>query len=54
MFQAAKKPRLKYHPSYGYATEEQIAELKNCGVGPRMEQILKEISKQTFAKGKMD
>lgn len=52
MFQASQKPRIQYHPAYGYATEDQIKRLKEIGVGMERGQIMKEIEKQTASKGK--
>lgn len=52
MFQAAQKPRLKFHQSYGYATEEQIKRLEQIGLGPEHDSILKEIEKQSSSNGK--
>lgn len=47
------KPRLTRHPSYGYATEEQIKRLELLGIGPEREQLLKQIAKQTETRGKV-
>lgn len=52
MFTAAQKPKLKLHPSYGYATEQQIKRLSEIGIGPEHEQILKAIEQQTKNRGK--
>lgn len=52
MFKIQKKPRLQFHPSYGYATPEQIDRLKTVGVGAEMDALLKEIEKQTKSRGK--
>src|ERR1700704_894082 len=52
MYQAQKKPRLMRHPSYGYATEEQIKRLHEIGMGPEHDQIMREIEKQTAGRGK--
>jgi hypothetical protein len=47
MSPANEDGRLKWHPSYGYTTREQIERLKNLGIGPDLELVLKEIKKQT-------
>lgn len=52
MLEATQKPRLERHPSYGYATDEQIQRLKSIGVGPQMDMLLKQIARQTETKGK--
>jgi hypothetical protein len=50
----AKAPkRIPYHPSYGCATDEQIAALKTLGMGPERDYILKQIEKQTKLRGKI-
>lgn len=49
---ASQIPRLQFHPSYGYATPEQIERLKSIGSGPEMEYLLKQIEEQTRNKGK--
>jgi hypothetical protein len=49
---ASELPRLKYHPSYGYATPEQIERLKTMKVGADMDALLKRIEEQTRNKGK--
>jgi hypothetical protein len=45
----AEKMGVRYHPSYGYASSRQIEELKSIGVGPRRDQLLKDIARQTAA-----
>jgi hypothetical protein len=40
---ASQLPRLQFHPSYGYATPDQIERLKTMKAGPDMNQLLKEI-----------
>lgn len=52
MFEAQKKKKLDWHPSYGFATEDQIKELREVGLGPRHDQILKEIERQNENNGK--
>lgn len=50
-----KNKRIPRHPSYGYATSEQIEELKSLSVGhPRREYLLRQIEKQTRTEGKID
>lgn len=44
--------KLEYHPSYGYATEQQIEKLKTLGHCPERDAILKAIEKQTKNRGK--
>lgn len=52
MQRAQKEPRIKYHPAYGYATEQQIEQLKEIGLGPVRDALLKKIEEQTRTKGK--
>ena len=52
MLEAKKTPRIKFHPSYGYATEEQIRQLKTMGVCIERDMLLKKIEEQTKKKGK--
>lgn len=47
-----KKPDIKNHPSYGYATDDQIERLKVIGICPEYHQIMKAIAEQTKRKGK--
>lgn len=44
-------PRIPYHPAYGYATPEQVEELKRLGRGPDYDQLWKKIEYQTKKKG---
>lgn len=53
MSELSKTKKLQKHPSYGFATEVQIARLKEIGVGPEMDRILKQIAVQTKNKGKI-
>ena len=48
-----KEKKIKYHPSHGYATEEQIEKLKTLGMSPDRDLILKQIAEQTKNKGKL-
>lgn len=48
-----KKPAIKKHPSYGWATPEQIAKLQALRIGPERDALLKKIEKQNKAKGKI-
>ena len=52
MSQLKNSPRLQKHPSYGWAYPEQIEELNRIGIGPRRDQILKDIAAQTKRRGK--
>lgn len=45
--------RIQKHPSYGYATPEQIEKLNKLGICPEREQILSQITKQNEKKGKI-
>lgn len=45
--------RIPYHPAYGYAKPEQIAELQRIGLGPERDRLLKQIADQTAAQGKV-
>jgi len=53
MEEALKNPRLPKHPSFGYATEDQIKRLKTLGIGPERDKLLSQIDKQNKAKGKL-
>ena len=44
--------KIKKHPSYGYATEQQIARLNEIGIGHERDQIMAAIAKQTKNRGK--
>jgi transposase-like protein len=48
----ATEKRLQKHPSYGYASPEQIEQLSNLGIGPERERILKQIEEQNKNGGK--
>lgn len=50
---AMKEKRLPYHPSYGYATPEQIERLQKIGLGEEYNRIMAQIRKQNEAKGKV-
>lgn len=45
--------RMPKHPSYGYATEEQIKRLDKIGIGPERNTTLKAIEQQHKSLGKM-
>lgn len=45
--------RLQRHPSYGYATPEQIEQLQKLGLGPTRDHILRQIEKQNQNQGKV-
>lgn len=48
----AGQKRIPRHPSYGYATEEQIKKLERIGLGPDRDFLLKQIQKQNETCGK--
>lgn len=54
MFELGKKKRIERHPSYGYATPEQIEKLKGYVTEMERESIMKQIEKQTKLRGKID
>lgn len=43
--------RLPYHPSFGYATPEQIEKLNNLKDGYELQYLRKQIKKQNDNKG---
>lgn len=45
--------RIEKHPSYGYATPEQIKRLGEIGLGQEHEQIMRAIAKQNDSRGKI-
>lgn len=45
-------PPIKFHPSYGYATEEQMGKLRELGLGIERDSILRQIEIQTKNNGK--
>lgn len=47
-----KTPRMKKHPSFGYATEDEIKKLQTMGHCPERDMILKTIEKRTASGGK--
>lgn len=47
------KPKMQRHPSYGWATPEQIKDLERLGLGPTRDKILKDIEKQNKMRGKV-
>jgi len=47
-----KSPRMKKHPSFGYATEDEIKKLQTMGHCPDRDLILKAIEKRTSSQGK--
>lgn len=49
----SKEKRIPFHPSYGYATPEQIKKLESMGQSPTRDLLLKQIAKQTETKGKV-
>ena len=52
MNEISNSPRLVKHPSFGYATEDEIEKLKTMGLGPDRDLILKRIEKRTKSRGK--
>jgi len=48
-----KQKALPRHTSYGYATDEQIEQLKKLGPSVERDMILKQIEKQTKLRGKI-
>ncbi len=46
MTKLGQTKKLPYHPSYGYATPEQIEELQKLGMGPDRDYLLAKIAKQ--------
>lgn len=46
--------RIPYHPSYGYATTEQIEKLKKSITPTERSIIMKQIERQTKTGGKLD
>lgn len=53
MRDVVNKPRLQFHPSFGYATKEQIDALTTMGLGPTRDVILKQIEIQNKKQGKV-
>lgn len=49
-----KTKRIPYHPSFGYATSEQIARLKESISEMEREKIMTQITKQSRTQGKVD
>lgn len=45
--------KIPYHPAYGYATREQIAELQSMGMGPNRDRLMAQISQQNDNRGKV-
>lgn len=54
MFELSKKKRIERHPSFGYATPEQIEKLRSYVTELERESIMKQIEKQTKLRGKVD
>ena len=48
-----EQKKLVRHPSFGYATEEQIKKLNELGLGPDRDRILAQIEKQNKLQGKL-
>lgn len=47
-----KDKGIRYHPSYGYATEEQIKQLTELPIGHERDYIMKQVVQQTADRGK--
>lgn len=45
--------RIPKHPAYGYATQEQIAELSRMGLGPDRDRLMDKIRQQNDNCGKV-
>lgn len=54
MFESPKKPRIPFHPAYGYATPEQIEKLESLGMCPERDYLWKQIELQNKKKGVME
>ncbi len=52
MSKISKQPKLVKHPSYGYATEDEIEKLKTLGICPERSMIIARIDKRAKSKGK--
>jgi len=52
MTDLSKRPAKIKHPSYGYATPEQMEQLKTLGIGPTRDKLLADIAKANKKKGK--
>lgn len=46
-------PRMSFHPSYGYATEEQIKKLNSMMMGSEYDTLMAQIDFQQRTKGKV-
>lgn len=49
-----KGRRIQKHPSYGYATEEQIKQIMSMGMSPERDVLMRKISIQQKRKGKIE
>lgn len=49
---ASKNKKQKRHPSFGWATKEEIEKITNLGVSPERDRILREIKDRSKRKGK--
>lgn len=52
MKKISKEPKIPFHPSYGYATPEQIEKLNSLPLGADRNYLLRQIEKQNEKKGK--
>ena len=52
MHKIRDEKKIPWHPSFGYATTEQIEKLNRIGLCPERDYILKQIEKQNKTQGK--
>lgn len=52
MTDLTKKPKLVKHPSFGYATPDEIEKITTMGICPQRDHILATIKKRNETKGK--
>jgi hypothetical protein len=45
------KDKIRYHPSFGYATPKEVEKLFSLGMGPTRDALLKQIEKRNKRKG---
>jgi hypothetical protein len=49
-----EEKKIPFHPSYGYATPEQVKKLEAMGFSPERDLLMKQIQKQNALKGKVE
>jgi hypothetical protein len=49
----AQTQRIKFHPSFGYVTDEQREELIQLPLGSRRDKLIKLVERQNKTKGKL-